>query len=640
MRAAPDEKKGMSPISAEHASARKRGWRQKWDLSPFSVLALGIVAAASQLAAQQKAPVPDAEAQQAVKRAAADIYGKRFREAKTAAAKTALAKEMLDAASKVRAGSADQYVLLSIARDIAAGAGDAPTALEAVDKLAEAFDVPGAKLKAETLLAAAREASSSTQRKAVAEAAVRLLDDLAGADEYETAIGLCEAARSAARKARQYALVRELTARAEHLKTREKAFQEYRKAVAVLNDKPGDPAANLAAGRYLCFERGDWARGVPMLALGSDADLQALAAKDLKGAGSAEEQAALGDAWWALAEKKEGQESESLKVHAGSWYQQAEPNLPAGLARVKVEKRLAELAKLGREIPEPPGGPPPAVAPFDAKKAKAFQVRWAKHLNVPVVQTNSIGMKLVLIPPGEFDMGSTKEQVERLLEEAKPQNAPAYYIERVRTELPKHRVKITRPFCLGMCEVTQGQYQRVMGRNPSKFQGDPNHPVEQVSWNEALEFCRKLTELPEEKAAGAGYRLPTEAEWEYACRAGTTSRYSFGDLPAGLAQFAWSAGNAQGRTHPVGRLRPNPWGLLDVHGNVWEWCHDWHAAHYYAVSRTGDPRGPDLGASRVLRGGSWLTGKSGNFRCAYRDHRAPGERYYDRGFRVTMTLGP
>ena len=218
-------------------------------------------------------------------------------------------------------------------------------------------------------------------------------------------------------------------------------------------------------------------------------------------------------------------------------------------------------------------------------------------------------------------------------------------MDRLPTEAPKHRVKITRPFCLGLCEVTQGEYERVMGSNPSRYKGDPNRPVEMVSWQDAVEFCRTLSELPKEKGAGAVYRLPTEAEWEYACRAGTETRYSFGDDAALLGQHAWWNRNSQGRTQPVGRLKPNAFGLLDMHGNAWEWCADWSGADYYAKSATDDPTGPDSGVGRVLRGGSWSGGNLVGFRCAYRnfaydDHNAVGGRRQDFGFRVARTLAP
>jgi len=178
-----------------------------------------------------------------------------------------------------------------------------------------------------------------------------------------------------------------------------------------------------------------------------------------------------------------------------------------------------------------------------------------------------MGMKFKLIPAGKFTMGG--------LLPIEGDDA--------------HEVTLTKPFKMGVHEVTQAQYEQVMGSNPSKFEGADN-PVENVSWLEALEFCRKLSALPAEKAAGNVYRLPTEAEWEYACRAGTTTQFSFGDDDSDLGDYAWYADNSDDKTHPVGSKQPNAWGLYDMHGNVWEWCLDWHGD--YPSGAVTDPTGP------------------------------------------------
>ena len=193
---------------------------------------------------------------------------------------------------------------------------------------------------------------------------------------------------------------------------------------------------------------------------------------------------------------------------------------------------------------------------------------------------------------------------------------------------------LTQAFHLGQYEVTQEQYEKVMGTNPSNFKGGQN-PVEQVSWNDAVEFCRKLSALPAEKKAGYVYRLPTEAEWEYACRAGTTTKYSFGDSESELGAYAWYAKNSgknSGKTtHPVGGKKSNPWELYGMHGNVCEWCQDWYGK--YPSGSTTDPTGAASGSYRVNRGGSWsLT--SGLCQSAYRHGYAPGRRYHFLGFRV------
>jgi formylglycine-generating enzyme required for sulfatase activity len=226
--------------------------------------------------------------------------------------------------------------------------------------------------------------------------------------------------------------------------------------------------------------------------------------------------------------------------------------------------------------------------------------------------TNSIGMKLRLIPAGKFMMGSPGTESYRSDNET------------------QHRVSITKPFYMGETEVTQEQYQKVMGTNPSQYKG-PQNPVEKVSWAEAVEFCRKLSAMPAEKTAGHVYRLPTEAEWEYACRSGTTTAYGFGDDASRLGDYGWFEDNSDSKTHPVGEKKPNAWGLYDMHGNVWEWCQDRYGA--YPSGSATDPTGATSGSNRVYRGGSWY-GSARNCRSADRYWSTPEGRDYDLGFRV------
>jgi formylglycine-generating enzyme required for sulfatase activity/predicted Ser/Thr protein kinase len=292
--------------------------------------------------------------------------------------------------------------------------------------------------------------------------------------------------------------------------------------------------------------------------------------------------------------------------------------------------------------------PPPAIAPFDAQKAKEHQEAWAKHLGVPVETTNSIGMKLVLIPPGEFMMGSPKELIEEELKIHADDKEP-WYRNSLPSEGPQHRVRITRPFYFAVYEVTQQEYQRVTGKSPSRFsatgqskdnvagQDTRRFPVEQVSWDDAVEFCRGLSEIPEEKAAGRTYCLPSEAQWEYACRAGSQAKWNFGDEKARLGEYGWSDGNADCRTHRVGQLKANPFGLYDMHGNVWQWCADWYSDKYYAVSPLDDPYGVDSGFQRARRGGSWARPAWG-CRSASRESDGPGVRDFAVGFRVALVL--
>ena len=220
--------------------------------------------------------------------------------------------------------------------------------------------------------------------------------------------------------------------------------------------------------------------------------------------------------------------------------------------------------------------------------------------------TNSVGMEFVLIPAGAFMMGASDSYPD---------------------EQPIHPVHISRPFYLGKYEVTQAQWETVMGYNPSAWRGQRNLPVEQVSWEDVQEFLRRLNA----EEGGTRYRLPTEAEWEYAARAGTTTAYSFGSDVSRLDEYAWHAGNAAHMSHPVGQLKPNAWGLHDMHGNVWEWVHDWYAT--YPIGAETDPHGAASGVSRVFRGGGQ---NNVAWRCSSssRGYRPPESRLDAVGFRV------
>lgn len=265
----------------------------------------------------------------------------------------------------------------------------------------------------------------------------------------------------------------------------------------------------------------------------------------------------------------------------------------------------------------------------------------AQGLASPKSITNTLGMTFVRIPAGKFVMGSPETEKDRGADEA------------------RHEVVLTKPFYLGVHEVTQGQYEKVMGSNPSYFsargggrqrvagKNTADYPVEKVTWQQAVAFCQKLSAQPAEKTAGRTYRLPTEAEWEYACRAGSTTVFHYGDdLDSYKANFNGLIYAAYGKagagpfyrsTVSVGSYKKNDWGLYDMHGNVQEWCQDWYSADGSTKSPKTDPTGPAQGTERVLRGGGWPhSGKA--VRSAIRNKLPPDEAHYSAGFRVVLVL--
>jgi formylglycine-generating enzyme len=299
-----------------------------------------------------------------------------------------------------------------------------------------------------------------------------------------------------------------------------------------------------------------------------------------------------------------------------------------------------------------------------AEPLKPVVDEWPKEV------TKSIGMKLVRVPAGKFTMGSTKKEqdnalaaLEKIYGGKEPNTTIAFF----RVEGPQHEVEIAKPFWLGIHEVTQGQFEKVMGYNPSyfsrggkgktgvKFPDDSkpaggkdkvpadtsDYPVENVSWEEARDFCQKLTNR---EGGGWQYRLPTEAEWEYACRGGADSAtlFHFGDsLSPTQANFDgnYPHGAAAGKylecTCKVGSYEKNAFGLYDMHGNTWEWCSDWYGPDSYAKSPRRDPPGAAAGSMRVYRGGSWYD-TAQNCRSAFRGRNPPGHRNNNLGFRVAL----
>jgi formylglycine-generating enzyme required for sulfatase activity len=311
--------------------------------------------------------------------------------------------------------------------------------------------------------------------------------------------------------------------------------------------------------------------------------------------------------------------------------------------RLELERFQSESSELEREVIKPDNTPQRGTELYSQKNELNRQINALKQsvadtkmlpklekirnsldeLRIKVI--NSIGMKFVLIPAGSFTMGSRLSSAGI----ARKYGGKAEYYN---DEQPPHQVEITKPFYLQTTEVSQAQWKKVMGDNPSHFKdcGD-DCPVERVSWDDAQKFIKKLNQMEGINK----YRLPTEAEWEYACRAGTTTVFSFGNEVDKLGEYGWYGDNSGGKTKPVGKRRPNAWGLYDMHGNVYEWCQDWYGD--YPTGPIPDPKGPAKGKGRVLRGGSWYS-DAGFLRSASRSWDDPDFRYNYNGFRVARDI--
>ncbi|QDV49289.1 formylglycine-generating enzyme family protein [Gimesia fumaroli] len=318
------------------------------------------------------------------------------------------------------------------------------------------------------------------------------------------------------------------------------------------------------------------------------------------------------------------------------------------------------------------------VSPFSQQDAAARRQEWAQYLKQTSEETNSLGLKLVLIPAGEFQMGNTQAEVDLVIAAMQAQNINVTdsHAARVNSAMPQHQVVINQPFMMSQQEITQSMFRAFInetgyqtdaqkdGKGGYAYEDDelvqsPDYlwntnygldqpemaPVVNVSWNDASEFCKWLSQKE-----GKKYRLPTEAEWEYACRAGTTTMFSFGNAltepeTETAKEYAWFINNTSqvGEFYPqaVMTRKPNPFGLFDMHGNVYEWCQDWYNETYYrtlAGQKAVDPTGPATDQSvRVIRGGSWFRGVL-DIRAAYRDRIVSENRNLNVGFRVVCEV--
>jgi formylglycine-generating enzyme required for sulfatase activity len=391
----------------------------------------------------------------------------------------------------------------------------------------------------------------------------------------------------------------------------ERYWPDVQEALETLKQNTDDPEANEVLGQWTCLVKWDWARGLPYLAKAADVDLKAIAAQEQQaGVADPVEKVKLADAWLEYAKHGKPLARDSGLSRAAYWYRRASAGLADEVQQKAVEKRLDEVR---RQLP-----------PAD---------------ELAETITNSVGMKLVRIRPGEFRMGSSPEDIAWCINYAKShyRNAGSSFLKRFEREGPARTARIPAEFYLGAYEVTQKQFEDVLGRNPSKFTSAPagedarQLPVENVVWTGAVEFCARLSASPRERAARREYRLPSEAEWEYACRAGS-ARDEFS------VSRVWCESTSGRVSHAVGLKPANAWGLYDMLGNVGEWCLNRPDEAYFlqlppsATPASADPR-------RTIRGGSWRS-MSLCCRAPFRTDAAENTRQPDVGFRVACMITP
>jgi len=431
--------------------------------------------------------------------------------------------------------------------------------------------------------------------KAYVNQMVAVADDLAASDDLAEAIELYT---NASRMARYYAPERReaLSAKLQDARDRQKLHRDIARCQRVLAASPDNAAVRERLIRLLVVELDAPAKAKKLLTPGVAEPWRTyvpLAVKEISELGKPV-CLELGDWYMSLAAEATRGGKAKVLTRAKAYYQRfvaLETSAVKGaIGKAKMALVEKELRKLG------PAAPP---------RGRELVLDLGK----------GVTMKLVRIPAGRFLMGSPEAEADR-----------------ERHEGPRHWVRISRPFHMGVTEVTQGQYEAVMGTNPSKSQG-ANRPVESVSWQDAVRFCRKLSAKTRRRIV-----LPTEAQWEYACRAGSKTRFSSGDSDADLAPHGWSRQNSGLHTHEVGKKKPNAWGLHDMHGSIWEWCADWYGEDYYRRSSRTDPQGPGNGSARVLRGGSAFDHPK-SCRSALRHRIAPDGRHFNVGLRVASSAG-
>ena len=542
---------------------------------------------------KSRLPKPSpAELGQSIKRLN-DAYAAQLRD-RAPSVRKQLARTLLDDVPTMASTPADQYALLLGAFNVSRESGSLAACNEAADRMMELFFVDTLPMKANALLTGPFPTDRSPEAIENLQVALQVADELVASEDYESANKLLAKLKATPSnpvlQAQILGKMKEVNGGIQEQKLVNAALEK-------LKANAEDASANRTVGSYRCLTRNDWTAGLPFLAKGSDESLKKLARVEIVAGSGVDQAERIADGWYDLAHAKDKTLNDAQKAaclrHAISWYDVARPTAQ-GLLLKKIGNRASEVTMA-------------ATARVQTKEL-----------------VNSIGQKYTRIEKGNFVMGT-------------PENEPNHHPNET-----MHKVTLTKPFYMGVYHVTRGEFEAFV--NATKYQTDAEragtgyvfeanalkrvkgsswrtpgftqsntHPVVVVSQADALAYLNWLNALPAEKAAARHYRLPTEAEWEYACRAGTTTAFNTG---ATLQASQANCFNRKG-TMPVGSFPANPWGLFDMHGNAWQWCSDAMADY------TGDaenPTGATGGRAHVMRGGSWFdvppdcrSGKRGTF---------------------------
>ena len=526
-------------------------------------------------------------------------YEKESDNKKKSKAGSNLAGKLLVEERKGGHSDAERYVLFYEAMMIASQVADVGVLRRAVEGLSGCFGEDDVRMLEVSLSDARKKAKGDTALQ-VARGYVHLVERAIAVDRYEAANNAMRYAASLSRRGKDKLLVEELEFRQKKLDNLKRQWDRTRRAREALKDNFRLPKENLEVGFFNCIWKGDWDKGIPYLAKGSEGSLQSLANMEMQSPASAEELVKLGDGWRKLAEETREERSRGhFFKRAADWYNRALPILQ-GLNRTKAERQLKESARSALELAS-------AVTGFLFLAQKPVSCGGRRN-KVKIFVHEKTGLQFVLVPGGNFTMGS-----------------PADDSYRYDSEGPQHSVTV-EPFLLCRTECTQRGWDRIGGDDARQWTRN-NLPIEHVGWNDCTKWCVK-----------AGLRLPSEAEWEYACRAGTKSRFYFGDSYSDLDDYAWHRTIADSRTHTPGQKKPNAYGLYDMLGNVFEWCEDSFASGYSNAPIDGSSWVNPESRNRIARGGSWESQSPPSCRCADRGKSVPGHRRGYLGFRPACSI--